>query len=150
MRKRTAEDHIAIIDGCPVRWKDIEPGWKGANDICGYIADGVIYFFGSVARSLWQKNGLHASKQMSTQDLQNVYFMHAENGLIKIGKSTDVKARLSQLQTLSPISIRIINTPLCTATEAELHQRFAHLRDHGEWFTPGKELLDFIESVKEC
>jgi len=137
-----------IIDGSPVRWTDIEPNWKGTNDICGYIKNGMIYFYGSVARLLWQKNGLHASRQMPTQDRQNAYFMRAENGLIKIGKSIDVKTRLSQLQTLSPIGIRLIDTPLCTATEAELHHRFAHLRDHGEWFKPDKELLDFIAMVR--
>ena len=29
----------------------------------------------------------------------------------------------------------------------EFHKRFAHLRQHGEWFTPAPELLEFIKEL---
>ena len=140
-----ATDEIPV-GTLPVYWKDVEPEWNNKTDVCGYISNGTIHFFSSVARLLYQKNGLSSDVEC-VDDAQHAYFMRADNGLIKIGKSTHVEHRLAQLKTLSPVDIVLINTPLCDASESELHERFAHLRHHGEWFTPDVELCEYIESV---
>lgn len=76
------------------------------------------------------------------------YFIVADNGLIKIGSSYHEDERLKQLQTGSPeqLYLLLIDTEN-TLPEKVLHIRFAHLRHHGEWFAPGAELCEYIESV---
>lgn len=134
-------------DASAVYWKDIEHEWKGTNSVCGYIKNGMIYFFGSVAEQLYLKNGMHSNIQ-TTDKQQQVYFMQADNGMIKIGKSMCAEDRLKQLKTLSPADIVLIDAPLCNDSESKLHKIFAHLRHHGEWFIPGQDLINYIHNNK--
>lgn len=76
-----------------------------------------------------------------------VYFVAADGtGLIKIGSSADVPLRLLSLQTSSPVPLRLVATiPECRAgLEGELHERFAHLHSHGEWYRAEPELMEYI------
>lgn len=79
-----------------------------------------------------------------------VYFLKAKSlGLIKIGFSGNVAKRVSSLQTSSPddlLLMKIIKGG--QKVEATLHQKFAKLRVRGEWFSPDKELVDFITEAK--
>lgn len=74
-----------------------------------------------------------------------VYFVQGcRSGLIKIGRATDWRARLSAIRSQSPEPIRllsIIETPLPTKDEARLHEQFSDRRHHGEWFTPSAEMF---------
>jgi hypothetical protein len=78
-----------------------------------------------------------------------VYFIRsASSGFIKIGKANDPIARLKTMQTGSSDRLALIGYVAgSNDKERELHRRFAALRKSGEWFEPGKELLDFINSV---
>ncbi len=79
-----------------------------------------------------------------------VYFIRADNGLIKIGKSNNPKERLKALQAGSPLKLRIVKTiPGGMNLEQKLHKYFDHLRQYGEWFKPNKELKEFIKGTKE-
>ena len=77
-----------------------------------------------------------------------IYFIeNTETKHIKIGFSTDVRTRLSDLQTSSPHELRILT--LCEGTdkhEKELHKKFNDYHYRGEWFIPNKELIDYIKS----
>ena len=76
-----------------------------------------------------------------------IYFIQSENGgLIKIGYTyKSAKSRLSQLQTGSPDKLIILKTEEGDEHyERELHTRFKDLRQHGEWFRPGMELISHI------
>ena len=76
-----------------------------------------------------------------------VYFMQpAAGGAVKIGMSRDIHSRLEVLQRQSPDKLRVLATmPQNSAyTERLLHERFDHLRLHGEWFNGTEELLSFI------
>jgi hypothetical protein len=78
-----------------------------------------------------------------------VYFIQAEGvGRIKIGHtSREPASRLRCLQTSSPARLTLLGTIKGGARrEREVHQMFAHLRVTGEWFEPGKDLLDFIKA----
>lgn len=80
-------------------------------------------------------------------DDRSVYFIQADNGgLIKIGVAKDVTARLYQIQLMCPVRLVVLATVPGggAALEAELHQRFADARRHGEWFEPTQDLLAFI------
>jgi hypothetical protein len=77
-----------------------------------------------------------------------VYFIQAENGLIKIGRTTDLPARLATMRTDSPIDIRLLASFIGSiGAEKELHQRFSHLRVRGEWFKAEADLLEYIKST---
>lgn len=82
-----------------------------------------------------------------------VYFIQAENGLIKIGKARHERAlinRVRQAETMSPIPVTLLGIIPNVHQDYHYHYQFAHLRQYGEWFKPGQDLLDFIakETVK--
>lgn len=76
-----------------------------------------------------------------------IYFIQCgENGLIKIGYSYSPEKRLSELQTGSPIPLKILTTiPGDIDSEFKLHKQFDDFRANGEWFYPVKPVLDFIK-----
>jgi hypothetical protein len=80
-------------------------------------------------------------------DDRPVYFIQAENGLIKIGVSESPHGRLQALQTGSPVRLRLVGmiAGAGASGEAELHAKFAEYREHGEWFRPSADLLRFIK-----
>lgn len=77
-----------------------------------------------------------------------IYFIQAApDGLIKIGKSRCAVYRLTNLRTMSPVPLELRGIMLCPdggRLERQLHDRFAEIRSHGEWFRPEPVLLDFI------
>lgn len=78
-----------------------------------------------------------------------VYFVRAALvGLIKIGYTGEAPdLRFFGLDGASPVPLeRIGIISGDRRKERQLHIRFAHLRERGEWFRPEAELLDFIRT----
>jgi hypothetical protein len=76
-----------------------------------------------------------------------VYFIHAPAAeRVKIGfTERHPDRRLRQIQSHSPVPLVGLGVVAGTfATEAELHARWAPLRDRGEWFRADPELLAFV------
>src|SRR4051812_45704665 len=91
-------------------------------------------------------NEIVRGQNMGNPAANVVYFIQAENGLVKIGfTKSGVKKRLAQLRTggSSPMAIRGTMDG-DKATEAEIHRRFRDFRSHGEWFRCGPEIDQFI------
>lgn len=67
-------------------------------------------------------------------------YLVAGPALVKIGKATDVSRRFTGLATGSPVSLKFIgwvqteDDRAARKLEGLLHERFAALRAHGEWF----------------
>lgn len=81
-----------------------------------------------------------------------LYFIQGElTGLIKIGKTESNPAdRMRSFQTGSPDRLLLLKSicyPKVQNYEKEVHDRFAHLRIHGEWFRPDDDLLLFIKNA---
>jgi hypothetical protein len=77
-----------------------------------------------------------------------VYFLGAENGLVKIGFSSDYLSRLSKLQNACPVSLLPLAViPGGRVEERAYHARFKHLRRHGEWFELDQEMEDLIDRI---
>ena len=56
-------------------------------------------------------------------------------GLVKIGRATDVAARVEQIRAMSPVEVWCYaSAPGDYAEESSLHRRFDAWRHHGEWF----------------
>jgi hypothetical protein len=67
-----------------------------------------------------------------------IYVIQADNGMLKIGVSTNPSARLAQLRTSSPFKLTFayMGALRCSgyAVEAEAHRTLAGYRQNGEWF----------------
>jgi hypothetical protein len=73
-----------------------------------------------------------------------VYFI-AGAGLIKIGITTNLTSRIRAIRNSSPVPLELLGSvPGTTHIENRAHQKFAHLRRHGEWFEDTPELREFI------
>lgn len=81
-----------------------------------------------------------------------IYFAVARTtptGPVKIGYTTDLKARISGLSVGMPGGITVLATlPGGIETEQYLHERFAGCRRSGEWFDLTDELRQFIQDVQ--
>lgn len=73
-----------------------------------------------------------------------VYFIR-KGDLIKIGYSTFPTQRF---KALLPDEVLVV-IPGTMRDEQRCHLAFAHLREHGEWFRPGPDLLSFIEDLRQ-
>ena len=81
-----------------------------------------------------------------------VYFIEAENGLVKIGRSDNLKTRFSDLLTMSPVRLYLRHSVCATnyvKAESWLHSQFAAKRDHGDWFALSTEELEWAKSLKD-
>lgn len=83
-----------------------------------------------------------------------IYFIQAEKlGLIKIGKTnpSSMNIRLASLRAMCPDKLILLATILDERiiSESKLHAKFSHLREHGEWFRPEKDLLNYIKDIPE-
>ena len=89
----------------------------------------------------------------STQDQEinpDIYFIQGEmTQNIKIGVSKNPERRMRSLESSEPLNLLAIIKEGGTVKEKKLHRQFKHLRLHGEWFRPDKELLEFIDNLNQ-
>jgi len=78
-----------------------------------------------------------------------VYFLQREDGLIKIGYSSDIDARIDQLNRSHKglKVLRVIHGD--QRRETMIHQQLKAHREYGEWFRPEAQVFDFISSVED-
>lgn len=79
-----------------------------------------------------------------------VYFIQRpSDGAIKIGISESLKQRMSRLGDKHKENMGIIRVIEGGRKEERmLHERFADLRFHGEWFRADQKLMDYIETLE--
>lgn len=95
------------------------------------------------------EGNISKTKKTTQQRPSCVYFAEA-GGLIKIGVTENVKARLSSLQTGCPSPITLIKVIRGgRKTEERIHKRFSHLRTKGEWFQITDDLNSYIAGLKD-
>lgn len=75
-----------------------------------------------------------------------IYFVQRANGDIKIGKTSNISQRLSQLQTEHGKLHLLGWVEGDIPEEREVQRRFRRHRTELEWFYAHSELLDFIEA----
>lgn len=77
-----------------------------------------------------------------------VYLIESEYGF-KIGKTVNIKSRIRLFEVKLPFSIRLINYSWFedySKAERDLHKRFAHKRQDGEWFGLDSEDIEYIKN----
>lgn len=88
---------------------------------------------------------------VATYALTTVYFIAAvDAGMIKIGKTRDMKKRMATLRTMSPVGLEVVCTiAYDDSLEKRIHEHLKEYRAHGEWFYADKPVLDFIRGYRE-
>jgi T5orf172 domain len=78
-------------------------------------------------------------------DGAGVYAISDGNGLIKIGRSSNIAKRLAYLQTAHGRELRLLAV-LSTVEddEGKIQAQWAHIRVRGEWFRETPELSSYI------
>lgn len=69
--------------------------------------------------------------------------------LIKFGKTTKPKARLSTLNTGTPWPIKLV-AMIGSDVERDLKKRFAEDKVRGEWFRPTQRLQDYLDELADA
>lgn len=116
------------------------------------LASEVMYALGRWAIPLRFRVGLRKPKDQSKINTPSrsqdwVYFIRSEDK-VKIGTTRNVGSRLSSLQTGSPDPLKLLCViPGDRSKEKQLHERFASLRDSGEWFWLEGELKEYLETL---
>lgn len=91
-----------------------------------------------------------ASENGDSKKKRGVYFIKADSGLTKIGKTTNLQNRLSALQTSSPCVLTLewfIETDSEESLEQELHGVFDEKRVRGEWFLLSNDDLNWVKKL---
>lgn len=79
-----------------------------------------------------------------------VYVLRADNGVYKIGQSTQIDDRIKQLSIQLPYElelVHVIETDHVINAEQLLHNRYAEKRRGGEWFALTDEDLEEIKAL---
>lgn len=78
-----------------------------------------------------------------------IYFIKNED-YVKIGYTSDIHNRLSQLQVSSPTKLKLLGL-IEGSTEDEQfhHEKFKHLHSSGEWFIHTQGLENFISGLSK-
>lgn len=79
------------------------------------------------------------------------YFIQAgENGAIKVGTTNNILARINLFKTHhdKELIVRLL-IPGGIYVEREVSKRFKHLRIRGEWYSPGEDLISYMETLKD-
>lgn len=105
------------------------------------------HFFDALLRHGFMHDMISVNKQRA-DGKPHVYVLHAEDsGLTKIGFSTRVDKRVSEIARMSGASLKMIaKIPAQRGLETELHQTYGGFRAHGEWFCLMKEHLSELAS----
>ena len=79
-----------------------------------------------------------------------VYLISHEYQFVKIGFTSNINKRLSQLQVSSPVKLEVLHLIEGNVSlEKELHVLFKDLRTSGEWFKFDPSILEYFVD-KEC
>lgn len=84
----------------------------------------------------------------TTNTLQGyVYCIRAENGLCKIGRSSNVENRFSTVVGASPVAVYLEHTVFSNnyvLAESTAHNELARYRHHGEWFDLPEDVFNWF------
>lgn len=97
----------------------------------------------------------HEQKKMEQKEVKYevkrdgfVYFLTADNGLTKIGRTKNLDSRIHHFTTKLPYELEetlILKTDDAPLLESEIHGLFADKRIRGEWFDLNDKDIDFIK-----
>jgi len=99
---------------------------------------------------VYKKECSHWFERKKSDGGKDVYFVQCgDDGPIKIGMASNIKSRINDIQSMCPYQLSVIGSIPNggKVTERLLHEKFSSLRIHGEWFSPGSELISFVSEL---
>ncbi len=138
----TPEQAYQVIEQVKEQLKDVKGSLLEMTSMIGDIEkhEGELFF--NFLKSLSAQDKKQDACMMNTYVMQDV-----DAGIVKIGKSKNVQARLSAITNISGRSLKIIAT-FPEDIEKQLHTKYAEFREVGEWFSLPKSELDKL--IKEA
>ena len=96
----------------------------------------------------WKEEQPKLAKSIEPQPMKKsegwVYFLKADNGLTKIGRTKDLKKRMYHFTVKLPYELELIHaieSDYTVELEAQLHEKYSHLNVRGEWFNLTDEIM---------
>lgn len=100
----------------------------------------------------WKEEQPKLAKSTEPQPMKKsegwVYFLKADNGLTKIGRTKDLKKRMYHFTVKLPYELELIHaieSDYTVELEAQLHEKYKHLNVRGEWFNLNEEIMEEIQ-----
>lgn len=91
--------------------------------------------------------GILLSGESKVSEPQKTYIVYnPKTRLIKIGKSVDVKSRISTISTMAGSILEVIKV-FDDDIESTLHSIFSGIRQHGEWFSDDGSIRDYVNGL---
>ena len=122
------------------------------NDGCDRkaIKDGNLCYLCALSRNK-EKIKIIKKGGASPEGYTWIYVLQGEDdGLIKIGKAKNLRARFGSIQSSSPVVIRLLCAFLAKdKVEKDLHEYFSDLRVRGEWFKPEESIKLFAANIED-
>ena len=83
-------------------------------------------------------------------DMKHLYLMRAENGLTKIGITTDIARRLRGIETQSPVSVEVIFCAYiedAAILESRILSQFRSKCHHADWYDLSRNDVNTIRTL---
>lgn len=99
-----------------------------------------------------RQRGVAAQEKVlrEAEGMDCVYFMQC-GAYVKIGRSTQLRARFRELQTGNPYPMEVLAVlPGGYALERSLRSKFAELLHRGEWFHLRGSLHEYITTIRKA
>lgn len=140
--RRTAE-RLGVAHGTVKRW--LHDGMPAIRD----RGDSQVWIDPAKADA-WIAERFKGRRTVAFQRRSFVYLAEREDGAIKIGFSSDVMRRVSELRKQTSSTVQLLACyPGDKPDELRLHRTFKSDLIGDEWFRPSEELLAFIEALRE-
>ncbi|PED73034.1 hypothetical protein COL30_11835 [Bacillus pseudomycoides] len=124
------------------------------DDFYENISDIEIEQFNDESRQMNNEQQVNSSKLTKKQRKIKgyIYFLKADNGLIKIGKTKDLKQRLDHFTAKLPYKLELlhsIESDDYSSLEEYFHEMFANKRKRGEWFELTEEDMKEVKLFEQ-
>lgn len=130
-----SNDHVKLI-------KDFVELWENVIDSAGTSYRQVAE---QVRKDSTQAAEKHRNKKRNGSVKSDLYLMQHANGLTKIGRASNPKAREKTLQAEDPRLCLIFEASGKGYLEKNLHSQFEQYRIRGEWFNLSSDMVEWIK-----
>jgi hypothetical protein len=139
------QEELAIL-------RDIEYAFVNTiSQVMTEARDCVKKFRYEILQDIYDQHGIalnEANYIAPSPNVNKVYLMQHKNGLVKIGRSTNPRAREKTLQADDPDLELLMYFPAEIRVEKRLHEIFADCRVRGEWFKLEPRHIDWLNFLK--
>lgn len=128
---REAKEYVKVVRDCFSKYSYIRATLESLHTI--------FYFYDAMVLAPTYFEAAKSSHKNTA--IKTYFFKNPTTGLIKIGRTIDVKTRKQSVQCGAGIDLVVIAV-IDGDIENELHKQFADYREHGEWFNDTDGLIE--------